>query len=324
MRDETNGAPSNARSSVPAPRRAPAGDGGPPMPAPNPENETRGRVLFMDDEEAIRDVMGLMLRRRGFDVTVVGDGREAVAAYGDAIARSLPYDAVVLDLVVPGGVRGAGGDRGPAPARPRRARSGLERPCAGPGHGRPGGPRVRGGRPQALRHRRAGGRARAGDAAEPPPARGLAWLLWTAGEYSLLRPPMSSDPPPLILAPRRRAPRAGGLGSHARGRRRRCERSRPGRGRPPVRRRRRPARDQQRVQPPPGRYGHGPADGRDVQLLGQRLPERRLRADRGRPGRDAARRGQRPQPVEADQRDPVRRPPPRLHHHGQRRRCSSR
>jgi CheY-like chemotaxis protein len=73
------------------------------MPAPNPENETRGRVLFMDDEEAIRDVMGLMLRRRGFDVTVVGDGREAVAAYGDAIARSLPYDAVVLDLIVRGG-----------------------------------------------------------------------------------------------------------------------------------------------------------------------------------------------------------------------------
>ncbi len=73
------------------------------MPAPNPENETRGRVLFMDDEEAIRDVMGLMLRRRGFLVTEVGDGREAVAAYGAAIARGVPYDVIVLDLAVPGG-----------------------------------------------------------------------------------------------------------------------------------------------------------------------------------------------------------------------------
>jgi len=74
------------------------------MPVPNPENETRGRVLFMDDEEAIRDIMGLMLRRLGFSVTMVADGREAVTAFGVAIARGTPYDAVVLDLAVPGGV----------------------------------------------------------------------------------------------------------------------------------------------------------------------------------------------------------------------------
>jgi CheY-like chemotaxis protein len=74
------------------------------MPAPNPENGTRGRVLFMDDEEGIRDLMGMMLRRHGFHVTVVGDGGEAVAAYDAAIARGIPYDAVVLDLAVPGGI----------------------------------------------------------------------------------------------------------------------------------------------------------------------------------------------------------------------------
>ena len=74
------------------------------MPAPNPEKGARGRVLFMDDEEAIRDVMGLMLRRHGFHVTVVGDGCEAVAAYDAAMVRGIPYDSVVLDLAVPGGV----------------------------------------------------------------------------------------------------------------------------------------------------------------------------------------------------------------------------
>ena len=73
------------------------------MPAPNLENATLPRVLFMDDEDAIREVIGLVLRRRGFEVTVVADGLEAVAAYGDAIARGVPYDAVVLDLAVPGG-----------------------------------------------------------------------------------------------------------------------------------------------------------------------------------------------------------------------------
>lgn len=57
----------------------------------------------MDDEEAIRDLMGLMLRRRGFEVTVVRDGDEAVTAYADALARGDRYDVVVLDLAVPGG-----------------------------------------------------------------------------------------------------------------------------------------------------------------------------------------------------------------------------
>ncbi len=57
----------------------------------------------MDDEEAIRDVMSVMLRRRGYLVTAVGDGHEAVEAYGEAIASGVPYDAVVLDLAVPGG-----------------------------------------------------------------------------------------------------------------------------------------------------------------------------------------------------------------------------
>ncbi len=73
------------------------------MPAPNPEDGVRGRILFMDDEEAIRDVMGLALRRRGFAVTTVADGDGAVAAYAEALARGEPYDAIILDLAVPGG-----------------------------------------------------------------------------------------------------------------------------------------------------------------------------------------------------------------------------
>ena len=69
----------------------------------NPENGHRGRVLFMDDEDGIRDLVGIMLERQGFAVTLVGDGREAATAYEDAIAGNAPYDVVVLDLSVPGG-----------------------------------------------------------------------------------------------------------------------------------------------------------------------------------------------------------------------------
>jgi len=62
-----------------------------------------GRILFMDDEEAIRDLIGMLLRSHGYEVTLVGDGDGVVTAYNDAISQGPRYDAVVLDLSVPGG-----------------------------------------------------------------------------------------------------------------------------------------------------------------------------------------------------------------------------
>ena len=54
------------------------------------------RILFVDDEPAIRDAVGYALRTEGFDVDVVADGEEALDA---ALASS--YDVVVLDLMLP-------------------------------------------------------------------------------------------------------------------------------------------------------------------------------------------------------------------------------
>lgn len=54
------------------------------------------RILFIDDDDAIRDMAGTALRYAGFDVTVAGDGRAALAA----VARSAP-DLVVLDVLMP-------------------------------------------------------------------------------------------------------------------------------------------------------------------------------------------------------------------------------
>lgn len=73
------------------------------MAAPAPNDVTRGRVLFMDDEEAILDVVGRMLGRRGFTVTPARDGEEAVRAYREAVLGGSRFDVVVLDLSVPGG-----------------------------------------------------------------------------------------------------------------------------------------------------------------------------------------------------------------------------
>lgn len=70
------------------------------------ETALAGRVLIMDDEEAIRAVMEALLTRKGFSVDTAEDGAAALDLYQKAIVRGEPYDAVVLDMTVPGGMGG--------------------------------------------------------------------------------------------------------------------------------------------------------------------------------------------------------------------------
>jgi len=66
----------------------------------------RGRVLIMDDEEIIRDSAGMILHTAGYDVEVAREGREAIELYRKAHESGKPFDAVILDLTVPGGIGG--------------------------------------------------------------------------------------------------------------------------------------------------------------------------------------------------------------------------
>ncbi len=54
----------------------------------------KGRILVVDDERTIRDVVEQYLRREGYETVGVGDGEAAVVAAADA-------DLVVLDLMLP-------------------------------------------------------------------------------------------------------------------------------------------------------------------------------------------------------------------------------
>lgn len=63
----------------------------------------RGRVLVMDDEEMILEVSSAMLRRLGYEVVVAQDGAAALELYQQAWQQGSPFDAVILDLTVPGG-----------------------------------------------------------------------------------------------------------------------------------------------------------------------------------------------------------------------------
>ncbi|MGA1876186.1 MAG: PAS domain S-box protein [bacterium] len=66
----------------------------------------RGRILFMDDQENLRNMAGRMLKSLGYEVECARDGAEAVDIYKRARAEEKPFEAVILDLTVPGGMGG--------------------------------------------------------------------------------------------------------------------------------------------------------------------------------------------------------------------------
>jgi PAS domain S-box-containing protein len=65
-----------------------------------------GRILLMDDEEGVREIVGALLQHMGHEVELVADGDKAVDAYVNARQQQHPFDAVIFDLTVRGGVGG--------------------------------------------------------------------------------------------------------------------------------------------------------------------------------------------------------------------------
>lgn len=54
------------------------------------------KILIVDDERSMRDVLSIMLKRAGYQVTVAEDGEEAIAQIGKEI-----FDLVITDLKMP-------------------------------------------------------------------------------------------------------------------------------------------------------------------------------------------------------------------------------
>jgi PAS domain S-box-containing protein len=73
---------------------------------PLEEQTVKGKVLVMDDEENIRDVVAEMLDFIGYEVTLSRDGEEAVSLYTQAQQSNQPFAAVLMDLTIPGGMGG--------------------------------------------------------------------------------------------------------------------------------------------------------------------------------------------------------------------------
>lgn len=64
------------------------------------------RVLLMDDEPAIREAVGEMLECLGYEVAVCRDGQGAIECYKQAQVAGTPFDAVLMDLTIVGGMGG--------------------------------------------------------------------------------------------------------------------------------------------------------------------------------------------------------------------------
>lgn len=66
-----------------------------------------GRVLLMDDEPLVAEVAQEMLESLGYAARVSSSGADAIACFREAESRGEPFDAVILDLTVPGGMGGS-------------------------------------------------------------------------------------------------------------------------------------------------------------------------------------------------------------------------
>jgi two-component system cell cycle sensor histidine kinase/response regulator CckA len=67
---------------------------------------SHGRILFMDDEEAVREIGGQFISHMGYEVVLAGNGDEAMTLYKDALNSGKSFDAVILDLTVKVGIGG--------------------------------------------------------------------------------------------------------------------------------------------------------------------------------------------------------------------------
>jgi DNA-binding response OmpR family regulator len=61
-----------------------------------PEVTRRHRALIVEDDPAIRRLVGKLLQRRGIDIDVANDGKQAIEKI-----RNGNYSVLILDLMVP-------------------------------------------------------------------------------------------------------------------------------------------------------------------------------------------------------------------------------
>ncbi len=71
-----------------------------------PSDTRQHKILIMDDEDYIRNILTKMFEKFGYLVELTCDGDEAVQRYKRLKEDGDPADLVILDLSIPGGMGG--------------------------------------------------------------------------------------------------------------------------------------------------------------------------------------------------------------------------
>ena len=66
----------------------------------------KGKILVMDDDAPLREMLDKILDRLGYEPEFAKDGDEAIRMVREAKDAGKPFDAVILDLTIPGGIGG--------------------------------------------------------------------------------------------------------------------------------------------------------------------------------------------------------------------------
>ncbi len=66
----------------------------------------KARVLVVDDEQTMQLLASTIIRKLGYDADSASSGEEAVELFRQSKTQGHGYDAVVMDLALPGGISG--------------------------------------------------------------------------------------------------------------------------------------------------------------------------------------------------------------------------
>jgi CheY-like chemotaxis protein len=66
-----------------------------------------GRILVLDDEPTMRDIMVQFLKHLGFEATAVEEGKDAIEVFIKENEAGKPFNAVIFDMTIKGGMGGS-------------------------------------------------------------------------------------------------------------------------------------------------------------------------------------------------------------------------
>jgi|GEM_PF-505408 serine/threonine protein kinase len=103
-------APPQVASALARPVVASAPSGSYTKPSSGPSSAPKpfaGRVLVLEDDVLLRNLMTRTLKKEGYETVETADGSDTVKAYSEAMMAKCPFDIVLIDLTIPLGMGGA-------------------------------------------------------------------------------------------------------------------------------------------------------------------------------------------------------------------------